>query len=103
MQGLSGRAASQAVPAAAPLGGPAPAPGPRGCSVRSRRRALLAGRPPLTAAGSWRVQFALKRRGEGEGGRQIGKITFIDLAGSERGADTYENDRRAPFRVYSRL
>ena len=41
-------------------------------------------------------QFALKRRSEGEGGRQVGKISFIDLAGSERGADTYDNDRRAP-------
>lgn len=26
--------------------------------------------------------------------RNIGKLTFIDLAGSERGADTYENDKQ---------
>ena len=25
---------------------------------------------------------------------QVGKISFIDLAGSERGADTYENDKQ---------
>lgn len=99
MQGLSGAAAPQAVPAAVPLSGPVPTPGPRGCSARSRQCAVLAGRLPLKAAGSTCAQFALKRRGEGEGGRQIGKITFIDLAGSERGADTYENDRRAPSRA----
>ncbi|KAK9821120.1 hypothetical protein WJX81_000795 [Elliptochloris bilobata] len=40
------------------------------------------------------MQFALKRRGEGEVGRQVGKISFIDLAGSERGADTCDNDRQ---------
>ena len=43
------------------------------------------------------AQFALKRRSECEGGRQVGKISFIDLAGSERGADTYDNDRRDPL------
>ena len=25
---------------------------------------------------------------------QVGKISFIDLAGSERGADTYDNDKQ---------
>lgn len=38
------------------------------------------------------AQFALKRGGE-EGGHPVGKISFIDLAGSERGADTYDNNR----------
>ena len=37
-------------------------------------------------------QFALKRAGE-EAGHPVGKISFIDLAGSERGADTYDNNR----------
>lgn len=57
---------------------------------------LAMGRWPLTER-RVRPQFALKRRSEGEGGRQVGKISFIDLAGSERGADTYDNDRRAPL------
>ena len=38
------------------------------------------------------VQFALKREGEADG-HPLGKISFIDLAGSERGADTYDNNR----------
>ena len=25
---------------------------------------------------------------------QVGRLSFIDLAGSERGADTYDNDKR---------
>lgn len=29
-----------------------------------------------------------------KGGKLIGKISFIDLAGSERGADTTDNDRQ---------
>lgn len=29
-----------------------------------------------------------------KGGKVIGKISFIDLAGSERGADTTDNDRQ---------
>ncbi len=41
------------------------------------------------------MQFALKKRlTPGEGGKLLGKISFIDLAGSERGADTYDNDRQ---------
>lgn len=31
---------------------------------------------------------------ESKGGKVIGKISFIDLAGSERGADTTDNDRQ---------
>ena len=38
------------------------------------------------------MQFALKREGEADG-HPVGKISFIDLAGSERGADTYDNNR----------
>ncbi|KAJ8566094.1 hypothetical protein K7X08_030571 [Anisodus acutangulus] len=33
-------------------------------------------------------------RNESKGGKVIGKISFIDLAGSERGADTTDNDRQ---------
>ena len=41
------------------------------------------------------MQFALKRvSSKGEPGKLVGKLTFIDLAGSERGADTYDNDRQ---------
>jgi kinesin family protein 2/24 len=29
-----------------------------------------------------------------KGNRVVGKISFIDLAGSERGADTTDNDRQ---------
>ena len=43
------------------------------------------------------MQFVLKRsKPEGKGTEEsssVGKISFIDLAGSERGADTYDNDR----------
>lgn len=31
---------------------------------------------------------------EQKGGKVIGKLSFIDLAGSERGADTTDNDRQ---------
>ena len=41
---------------------------------------------------SFTLQFALKREGEADG-HPLGKISFIDLAGSERGADTYDNNR----------
>ena len=41
------------------------------------------------------MQFSLKRvSSKGEPGKLVGKLTFIDLAGSERGADTYDNDRQ---------
>ena len=38
------------------------------------------------------MQFALKAGGPE--GRLVGKISFIDLAGSERGADTFDNNRQ---------
>ena len=50
------------------------------------------------------LQLAVKKAQEGkegnriiEGNRVIGKISFIDLAGSERGADTTDNDRQTRF------
>jgi kinesin family member 2/24 len=39
------------------------------------------------------MQFVLKKPTPDGEGRLIGKISFIDLAGSERGADTFDNDR----------
>ena len=46
------------------------------------------------------MQFALKRvSSSGEPGRTVGKLSFIDLAGSERGADTYDNDRQTRLEV----
>ena len=46
------------------------------------------------------MQFALKRvSSKGEPGRLVGKLSFIDLAGSERGADTYDNDRQTRLEV----
>ena len=45
------------------------------------------------------MQFALKREGESDG-HPVGKISFIDLAGSERGADTYDNNRY-PYVIWS--
>ena len=44
------------------------------------------------------MQFALKREGESDG-HPLGKISFIDLAGSERGADTYDNNRCSFYRL----
>ncbi|CAL9078958.1 unnamed protein product [Musa textilis] len=35
-----------------------------------------------------------KESNESRGGKVVGKISFIDLAGSERGADTTDNDRQ---------
>jgi len=41
------------------------------------------------------MQFCLKRaNADGTPGAVVGKLSFIDLAGSERGADTYDNDRQ---------
>jgi kinesin family protein 2/24 len=41
------------------------------------------------------MQFALKRFiGDGAHCRLVSKISFIDLAGSERGADTFDNNRQ---------
>lgn len=39
------------------------------------------------------MQFALKRTHDPS--KLVGKLSFIDLAGSERGADTYDNARYA--------
>lgn len=40
------------------------------------------------------MQFALKEVNDRpHGGKVMGKISFIDLAGSERGADTFDNDK----------
>ena len=42
-------------------------------------------------------QLKIKKHGKGKeskGGRIVGKLTFIDLAGSERGLDTIDNDRQ---------
>ena len=50
------------------------------------------------------MQFSLKRvSSKGEPGKLVGKLTFIDLAGSERGADTYDNDRQTRLEVRSAL
>uniref|UniRef100_A0A061RM21 Kinesin-like protein n=1 Tax=Tetraselmis sp. GSL018 TaxID=582737 RepID=A0A061RM21_9CHLO len=40
------------------------------------------------------VQFAVKGPGKTGKLRLVGKLSFIDLAGSERGADTYDNDKQ---------
>ncbi|KAK9865092.1 hypothetical protein WJX84_004332 [Apatococcus fuscideae] len=41
------------------------------------------------------MQFAIKRPADAaDPAKQVGKISFIDLAGSERGADTYDNDKQ---------
>lgn len=41
------------------------------------------------------LQLVIKKAQEGkEPSRVVGKISFIDLAGSERGADTTDNDRQ---------
>ncbi len=46
------------------------------------------------------MQFALKAGGPE--GRLVGKISFIDLAGSERGADTFDNNRQVPSDLVER-
>lgn len=43
------------------------------------------------------LQLAIKRSGDGtesKTARLVGKLSFIDLAGSERGADTTDNDKQ---------
>lgn len=43
------------------------------------------------------LQLAIKRSADGKDSkpaRLIGKLSFIDLAGSERGADTTDNDKQ---------
>ncbi|KAJ9190157.1 hypothetical protein P3X46_001385 [Hevea brasiliensis] len=40
------------------------------------------------------LQLAIKRSFDGKPPRPVGKLSFIDLAGSERGADTTDNDKQ---------
>lgn len=43
------------------------------------------------------LQLVIKKAQDGSDsrtGRPVGKLSFIDLAGSERGADTTDNDRQ---------
>lgn len=43
------------------------------------------------------LQLAIKRSSDGsemKPARLVGKLSFIDLAGSERGADTTDNDKQ---------
>eukprot|EP00803_Ostreobium_quekettii_P002186 evm.model.scf_360.1 EVM.evm.TU.scf_360.1 scf_360:11705-21458(+) len=40
------------------------------------------------------MQFALKQPIDENRDKLVGKMSFIDLAGSERGADTFDNDRQ---------
>lgn len=43
------------------------------------------------------LQLVIKKGqdgGDARAGRPVGKLSFIDLAGSERGADTTDNDRQ---------
>eukprot|EP00236_Picocystis_salinarum_P003477 CAMPEP_0183829004 /NCGR_PEP_ID=MMETSP0807_2-20130328/3085_1 /TAXON_ID=88271 /ORGANISM="Picocystis salinarum, Strain CCMP1897" /LENGTH=499 /DNA_ID=CAMNT_0026074211 /DNA_START=505 /DNA_END=2004 /DNA_ORIENTATION=- len=40
------------------------------------------------------MQLTLKQVGGRRGSEALGKFSFIDLAGSERGADTYNNDKK---------
>lgn len=40
------------------------------------------------------MQLTLKQEGARRGSEALGKFSFIDLAGSERGADTYNNDKK---------
>lgn len=39
------------------------------------------------------MQFAIKQQMDDDKQKLVGKISFIDLAGSERGADTFDNNR----------
>lgn len=46
------------------------------------------------------MQFALKKQqGPKQPPKMLGKLSFIDLAGSERGADTYDNDKQVCWRL----
>lgn len=43
------------------------------------------------------LQLAIKKSADGsklKPAKPVGKLSFIDLAGSERGADTYDNDKQ---------
>lgn len=46
------------------------------------------------------LQLAIKRSADGSDSklaRLVGKLSFIDLAGSERGADTTDNDKQTRY------
>lgn len=46
------------------------------------------------------LQLAVKRSADGSESkppRTVGKLSFIDLAGSERGADTTDNDKQTRY------
>lgn len=46
------------------------------------------------------LQLAIKRSADGSESkppRVVGKLSFIDLAGSERGADTTDNDKQTRY------
>ena len=48
------------------------------------------------------LQLAIKRSADGSDSkpaRVIGKLSFIDLAGSERGADTTDNDKQTRYKL----
>ena len=50
------------------------------------------------------LQLAIKKHSnkkEEKGGKLVGKFSFIDLAGSERGADTTDNDRQTRYHPYA--
>ncbi|RRT68798.1 hypothetical protein B296_00032178 [Ensete ventricosum] len=50
------------------------------------------------------LQLAIKKTADGnesKPARIVGKLSFIDLAGSERGADTTDNDKQTRFEVNS--
>ena len=50
------------------------------------------------------LQLVVKKAQEGkEVNRVVGKLSFIDLAGSERGADTTDNDRQTRLALASSL
>lgn len=49
------------------------------------------------------LQLAIKRSSDGsetKPARLIGKLSFIDLAGSERGADTTDNDKQTRLELH---
>lgn len=48
------------------------------------------------------LQLAIKRSADGSESkppRLVGKLSFIDLAGSERGADTTDNDKQTRYNL----
>lgn len=52
------------------------------------------------------LQLVIKRSSDGsetKPPRVVGKLSFIDLAGSERGADTTDNDKQTRYRSFHYL